>query len=560
MSYLGVGTKGRTLSFWSVLIISITLVFILIPASSAQEKEEIDVLYYRNSPFIYRSGTEVRGIAVDIMVPMMEQNGYSVSFKELEENASYSSLARGEGDLILGCNINVSVEDDIRYSEEVLYSNWGVLYSNEDFDVSTVMDLHRSWIGVVANDIYYMGPNGLKHLLDSFGIDAFIVEFGNYDELLDSIEDGDVDVGLLNSALGITVEHEHDIKRTSIVFSPIDVGIGVSSDNEEMNTLLKELDTTLGLMKDDPDSRYYRILEDYLTDNNQKPAEEIIPGWLLRTTLILIASVVLLVGLTLFLRDKVRSRTRQLEESNLMLEKDIKRRKEVEKELTEERNRSLFYLDLLIHDIGNIHQGLISHIQLHDMVKDDRDRSERNIKQMKELVDRSQVLVRNVHKFTDAIDPEKELEPVDIKPLILDSLRAVILSSPQMEIETDIDLPKEKMTVQAEPLIEDLFHNLFHNAVKFHRGSNAMVDLKAKKTDDHYEIEISDHGKGIPDSMKDTIFSRLELSTERKHRSMGLTLVRVLVRRYGGTVDVKDRVRGEHTEGTAFFISSPVHE
>jgi len=38
---------------------------------------------------------------------------------------------------------------------------------------------------------------------------------------------------------------------------------------------------------------------------------------------------------------------------------------------------------------------------------------------------------------------------------------------------------------------------------------------------------------------------------------MGLTLVKVLTERYGGSIDVKDRVPGDHTKGSLFILHLP---
>ncbi len=558
MGSIGPGKASRSITIISIIIF---ITINLAGGTDAQEKEELDIIYYSNSPFIYKTGeNQVGGIAVDIISPLLEDKGYGLVYREIQLNTFSGELEEGGGDLLLGCNIQKDIEENITFSEESIYSNWGILYSNKEFKVSTILDLHKSWIGVVKDDIYYNGANGLEHLLISFGIEPFIVEFGNYQEVVESIEDGDVDVGLLNAALGMRLENDRDIKRTSVIFSPIDIGMAVNQEKIEMVDLLNDLDKDIGRMKDDPDSNYYTTLDRYLENENKRPEKVVIPGWLLRTTLILLASVVLLCGIALFLRGKVRSRTRELENTNLMLQNDITKREKVELELTDEKNRSVFYLDLLIHDIGNIHQGLLSHIQLHELLKGDHEKGERNIKQMADLMQRSQVLVRNVNKFTEAVGPERKLEPVDIKPVIIDSLRTAVLSTPQIDIETETDLLEGEIMVNCGPLIEDLFYNLFHNAVKFHDGPKGKIEVSVREEDNGkwYGIMISDHGRGIPDHMKETIFSRLERSTERKHRGMGLTLVKVLVRRYGGTIEVDDRVSGDHSKGAIFKLRLPV--
>jgi signal transduction histidine kinase len=143
--------------------------------------------------------------------------------------------------------------------------------------------------------------------------------------------------------------------------------------------------------------------------------------------------------------------------------------------------------------------------------------------------------------------------------MIKRSLSSMLLSSPQLDIVTDLDLGDGPIVVDCEPLIEELFSNLFHNAVKFQGGPSGYVGVSVRKIKNgrFYEIRVSDKGYGIPDHMKKTIFSRLERSTERKHRGMGLTIVSVLVKRYGGTVFVEDRVPEDHKKGATFVVRLP---
>lgn len=534
--------------------------FLMLQGADGQENADLSIGYYQNSPFIYRTHSgEVRGIAADTILPYLQSEGHSYDIVEIDGTNCSHSLRDDSVDLIIGCNIVVDLEDNVTFSSESLYSNWGVIYSNDDTEISTIFDLEDIWMGVVKDDIYFKGEDGLKSLVESFNIKANFVEFDNFNEVLESMEKGKVDAGLLNNALANFVQDEYEIKRTSIVFSPVDVGFAVDSNNSEMVSLLEGIDIYLRNLKDDPDSEYYGTLDEYLPDINDRPSDRFVPKWLIQAIVILGFSVLFLVAISLFLRRQVMRKTKDLELTNTELSNDIKRRRKIEKQLTQERNRSLFYLDLLIHDIGNIHQGLFSHIQLYDLVKNDRARADRSVGQMKGLLERSEVLVKNINKFTQAVSQEKNLEPKDLGPILRNSLASMMLANPAKDIRTSVDIPKKGMIVDCEPLIEEIFNNIFENAAKFQEGDRGIIELRAIESPDgrNFIITISDHGSGIPDKMKKQIFSRLERSTERKYRGMGLAIAKVLASRYGGRIEVDDRIKGDHTKGASFRVTLP---
>ncbi len=65
-----------------------------------------------------------------------------------------------------------------------------------------------------------------------------------------------------------------------------------------------------------------------------------------------------------------------------------------------------------------------------------------------------------------------------------------------------------------------------------------------------YKLSVSDDGPGISSARKETIFGR------RGHSGgVGLTLVSQMARKYGGTIEVRDRVKGKPSHGAKFILS-----
>jgi signal transduction histidine kinase len=63
--------------------------------------------------------------------------------------------------------------------------------------------------------------------------------------------------------------------------------------------------------------------------------------------------------------------------------------------------------------------------------------------------------------------------------------------------------------------------------------------------------------QGIVDEEKKFVFDRRERS-ERPHTGIGLSLVKVLVDRSKGTIEVKDRIEGDSSTGARFVIDLPL--
>jgi signal transduction histidine kinase len=264
---------------------------------------------------------------------------------------------------------------------------------------------------------------------------------------------------------------------------------------------------------------------------------------------------------TIFFRYRVRVRTRELRMANDRLDRDIHQRIEVERNLVEERNRSLFYLDLLIHDIGNIHQGLLTSTNLFRMVRDDHEKADLVQGKIETLVERSINLVKNVQKYTMAKTSPIKKQPVNLVPLVQKALSSVLLSFSDREVRTRFHSRVTDIQVVAEPLVEEVFYNIYHNAVNYQSAENAVVETDIRPSDNgkYVFVEISDHGPGIPDTMKSRLFNRPKEAKKGEHSGMGLSLVKALLDRYDGEVKVYDRVPGDQSKGTTFTIIIPVY-
>jgi signal transduction histidine kinase len=115
------------------------------------------------------------------------------------------------------------------------------------------------------------------------------------------------------------------------------------------------------------------------------------------------------------------------------------------------------------------------------------------------------------------------------------------------------------INIIAEDLLEEVFINLFSNSVKYTDSAEVKIDVLIRDyfigEAKYWMITISDHGKGIPDSMKRDLFERFY--TKAKGSGLGLSIVRTLAERYKGKIWVGDRVYKDYTKGTTFGMIFP---
>ncbi len=151
-----------------------------------------------------------------------------------------------------------------------------------------------------------------------------------------------------------------------------------------------------------------------------------------------------------------------------------------------------------------------------------------------------------------------EREPVDIGAVLQERVAAHRNATEERGITVGLEVAANVGNV---PLDLDalcrMFDALLDNAVKFNRASG-MIMVSARRADGRLEIAVADTGIGIASADLPKLFQplvQLDATLARTYGGigLGLTLVKRLVERHGGTIDVQS----EPGKGSTFTLYLP---
>lgn len=134
-----------------------------------------------------------------------------------------------------------------------------------------------------------------------------------------------------------------------------------------------------------------------------------------------------------------------------------------------------------------------------------------------------------------------ETEQIDIVPVIKKACDRLSESSGAKH-SIDLRSPTQVMHAIDPAAMTSIIENLVQNAINYSpEGSEIEIDLQANE---HILIEVKDKGVGIPKSHRALVFEKFFRGGDEKTRStkgtgLGLYIVKTLVNRYNGHVDVK---------------------
>jgi PAS domain S-box-containing protein len=220
-------------------------------------------------------------------------------------------------------------------------------------------------------------------------------------------------------------------------------------------------------------------------------------------------------------------------------------------ELKQAEGEVHFLLDLLLHDIGNQLQLVLAG---GDFLGPDVDQAqiERSRRYILDGANRCLELIQKVRRAEES--KEQPLRPVNIAKVIRTEAELIYR---QRGVQVDMgDLPK-RVVVHADQAASQLVWNLLENAVVHNDmdPANKLVKVRGRLYGDTFSLSVSDNGPGLSDSKKEELFD-----PSRRYGGVGLHLVRRLVEKYGGTVEVTDRVRGKPEHGLKFVVRLQIVE
>jgi signal transduction histidine kinase len=182
---------------------------------------------------------------------------------------------------------------------------------------------------------------------------------------------------------------------------------------------------------------------------------------------------------------------------------------------------------------------------------------------------RMQHLINNLLDFSRHTVSSNDFRKTPLKELVKNALT---------ELEVEIEKSNAQINygelpvVSAVPsLMQQLFYNLFSNAIKFRKpNENLVIDVRSEKMDpadlsnfikytsnrDFYKITVQDNGIGFDDKYAEDIFrvfKRLHNYQDYEGTGVGLSICKKIVERHNGFI----RAESQIDRGSTFIIGLP---
>ena len=173
-------------------------------------------------------------------------------------------------------------------------------------------------------------------------------------------------------------------------------------------------------------------------------------------------------------------------------------------------------------------------------------------------------ILRNLAELDQLIDEILLASRLDAQEVDLGTVESIDLSGLAAEecarVDALLDTGDNSQTVEVQgipKLLRRAIRNLLENARRYSAGE---VEIQVRREGQRAVVRVSDHGPGVPVAQRERIFEpfyRMPGASERDGGvGLGLSLVRSIAQRHGGTVRCEGRPDG--ATGACFILELPL--
>ena len=202
-----------------------------------------------------------------------------------------------------------------------------------------------------------------------------------------------------------------------------------------------------------------------------------------------------------------------------------------------------FYLDLLTHDIANQLQVIMTSSGLID--------NELPLSYIEEA--RTDILdaVERCNRLITKVKRAGQLRHIPFTSIDLSAVVSEKVAVLERVYGANVEIKgfKKPVVVRADALLGELVWNLLENAARHNPKSKKNVWIDEEHENGLIRLSVADDGPGISKRRKKTVFDKT-----KRFGGVGLTLVDQMARKYGGRVEILDRIEGKSNKGAKFVL------
>jgi PAS domain S-box-containing protein len=234
-------------------------------SAGKDEPLKVRVGYYDNRPKLFKGPDNIpQGIFPEILRIIADAENWQLEWQDTGWQEGLRRLEAGSIDIMPDVAYSVERAEKYTFTKEPVFINWGTLYTRPDVQVNSIFDLQGKRVAVMRGSIHTDGEEGIRRQIKDFKINCELIEFNNYQEVFQALQNNLADVGVVNRLFGAISQNLYDVQPTAIAFNPRHLKFAFPTNGANTAYLKEVIDHYLRESKDKPQSPIQKIITGYL--------------------------------------------------------------------------------------------------------------------------------------------------------------------------------------------------------------------------------------------------------------------------------------------------------
>ncbi|MBA7707229.1 Signal transduction histidine-protein kinase AtoS [subsurface metagenome] len=203
----------------------------------------------------------------------------------------------------------------------------------------------------------------------------------------------------------------------------------------------------------------------------------------------------------------------------------------------------------IAHEINNPLYAVLANAE---QISDDKNINEESKEYAKEIIDHIMYIsniIKDLSSYSKSLRKEEYTE-IDLNKVIEESLKLVKYSTNYLDVTVNTKFSKLPDFYAAKGEMQQIFINLFNNAVDAMNGAGELK-ITSKYKDKEILISVSDTGYGISKENQKHIFDLFFTTKDPgKGTGQGLHIVKKILQKYNSEINLKSK----EGKGTTFYL------
>lgn len=292
--------------------IFLSIIFI-ISAIIANETKELRVGVYENSPKIFiDTNNKPSGFFIAILDEIATIENWKLNYIKCEWKECLLMLENGELDIMPDVAYSKEREEHFRFNEEVVLSNWSVVFTDKKSKISSILDLDGKKIALLE---YSIQQAQIQETFELFGVRPTYIPVKSFNDSFALVQKGEVDAAVVNRHFGELNREKYTLDETSILLNPAALKFAFTN-IPKTQEIADRIDLHIKTFKEQRDSIYYKSMEQWLS----KKESLRIPSWLKMTFIITLILLAILVAIIAFFNYILNLKTKEIVEKSAEFE------------------------------------------------------------------------------------------------------------------------------------------------------------------------------------------------------------------------------------------------